>query len=48
MPAIAVPAMTAIALLMGLRWDLVLAGFFGGLIGIVVADEWSSMKGRGK
>jgi len=46
--AIAVPAITTIALFMWLRWDLVLAGFLGGLIGIVVADEWSSMEGRGK
>jgi hypothetical protein len=48
MPAIAVPAITLLGIATDVRPDVVLAGFLGGLVAIVVADKWTAKKGRGK
>lgn len=39
MPALAVPIITLLGFSTGLRPDVLLAGFFGGLIGIVLLDS---------
>lgn len=55
MPALVVLAITFFGIATGVLPDLVLAGFLGGLVGIVAADawpvvakKWAARKGRGK
>ena len=48
MPALVVLAITLFGIATGVRPDLVLAGFLGGLVGLVVGEKLTSKKGGRK